>query len=101
MAEVIKGYSLRYANYAAVQSGTAITTTPGFLGSVIVNKTPASDAVLTIKDGGSSGTVLATITAPTIGMVFPFNCAITKSLYITLSATTNYGDFTITYDTRV
>ncbi len=75
---------------------TAVKASPGVLGKVIINKTGSADTITIYDNTAASGTVIATITAPTVGMVFNFNAVCAIGITV-VSGGTTAGDYTVTY----
>lgn len=67
---------------------TVVKTGPGFLGQLVVNG--GTMGSITVYDGvDATGTVIATIAAPTAGMVFPYGCIFSKGLCVVTAAATD------------
>lgn len=67
---------------------TLVKTGTGFLGQIIVNG--GTMGAVTVYDGvDATGTAIATIAAPTAGMVLPYGCVFSVGLCIVTAAATN------------
>lgn len=75
---------------------TAVKASPGTLGRIIINKTGSADTITVYDSLSATGTIIATITAPTVGMTFPFNAACAIGITVVTGGTTA-GDYTVTY----
>lgn len=99
MAEAIKGYTHRYANRAAAETGTLLVTGSGYLGGVVVNKGGAAFTIL-VYDGldAATGTLIATIIPGATGVgSLRYDCRFNVGLYL-VSSGASHGDYTITYE---
>ncbi len=89
----VQTYVSNSYNNITTKTTTVVKAVPGTLCKVIINKTGATD-VLTIYDNVvGSGTVIATITAPTVGMSFVYDATCALGITIVTSGGTA-GDYT-------
>jgi hypothetical protein len=75
---------------------TPVKLAPGTLGCVTINKTGSADTIAIYDSLAASGTLVATITSPTVGMNLCYNVAMGIGITIVTGGTTA-GDYTVAY----
>jgi len=75
-------------------SSTGVILSPGVVNSVIVHGTTSGDA-LTLRDGGSTESVITKFVPPTVGYYFPLGGLAVTGVYVGTTGT--HGGITVLY----
>lgn len=75
---------------------TVVKAAAGTLAKVVINKSGSSDTLTIYDNTAGSGTIIATITSPTVGMNFQYDVACGTGITIVTGGTTA-GDYTVAY----
>lgn len=89
-------YTSNSYNNITTKTTTAIKAGAGTLERIVINKTGSADTITIYDSLAGSGTLIGTITAPTVGMNLVYNCSFGTGLTIVTGGTTA-GDYTVTY----